>query len=411
MDYGIQMERRADGAVIGALRLVVCKERNMRLDGHGRPGVLAAAAAVTVALCAMAGCTPAQSGGKVLAKRIVFLGDSITDGFTYPMLVRQALAEARKPPAIFINAGIGGDTAAGMRKRLDRDVLVHNASLVALSVGVNDVLRNVPPASYEADVRAIMERMEREQVAVLVMTTSILGPKQAEADRRLEGYNAVLRRLAEEFRHTVADVNGLMQAARKKGDKLLEADDVHPNFQGHRVMARAVLDALGCGDVPVPAALTVEPMPGLVTSWRLKAVKADGDPPPAMDEAAAAAVTPDGSWAALALPEQEAQADWWRDQVRRNGYAISVEKQAGKAKRYVGFATILAERPRRAYFNTGGHLQTIWLNGKRIYKSEGWTGYHAGKERVPAMLQQGANRVVIETGGEFFLSVTDNNTW
>ncbi len=57
------------------------------------------------------------------ATRIVFLGDSITDGHTYPLLIQQALREAGQPVPLAINAGIGGDTAEGMRARLDRDVL------------------------------------------------------------------------------------------------------------------------------------------------------------------------------------------------------------------------------------------------------------------------------------------------
>ena len=47
--------------------------------------------------------------------RIVFLGDSITDGHTLPLLLRQALGAGA--PAC-INAGVAGDTAAGMRAQL-----------------------------------------------------------------------------------------------------------------------------------------------------------------------------------------------------------------------------------------------------------------------------------------------------
>lgn len=65
-------------------------------------------AALVLTLGLLAADTPPQ--------RIVFIGDSITDGHTYPLLVRQALAEAHKPVPVCINAGISGDTAAGMRK-------------------------------------------------------------------------------------------------------------------------------------------------------------------------------------------------------------------------------------------------------------------------------------------------------
>jgi hypothetical protein len=47
----------------------------------------------------------------------------------------------------------------------------------------------------------------------------------------------------------------------------------------------------------------------------------------------------------------------------------------------------------------------------RIYQNAGWTGWHAGKERIAAGLQASKNVIVIETGSQFSLSVTDTNDW
>src|SRR5262245_867127 len=179
-------------------------------------------------------------------ERLVFLGDSITDGHTLPLLVRQALGE-RAP--VCINAGVAGDTAAGMRKRLERDVLPRRPTRVVLSVGINDVLRNIPASDYEADVTAISDRLKRESVPLLILTPTILGPKHAGAEKRLEEYIAVLRRLAAKESYSVAEVHARMQ----EGRELLETDQVHLTFEGYRIMARAVLDGLGHKDVPVPA--------------------------------------------------------------------------------------------------------------------------------------------------------------
>src|SRR5262245_586087 len=106
------------------------------------------------------------------AQRIVFVGDSITDGHTYPQLVRQGLAEAGQSVPVCINAGVAGDTARGMRQRLERDVLIHRPTLVTLSAGVNDIFRKVKPADYEADVVAIADRLHKEKVSMLLLTTS-----------------------------------------------------------------------------------------------------------------------------------------------------------------------------------------------------------------------------------------------
>src|SRR5437879_604570 len=68
-------------------------------------------------------------------RRTAFLGDSITDGNTYPQLVRRAFLDAGLPEMVAINAGIGGNTAQQMSKRLDRDVLAHRPTLVTLHAG------------------------------------------------------------------------------------------------------------------------------------------------------------------------------------------------------------------------------------------------------------------------------------
>lgn len=350
----------------------------------------------------------AAGADKAEHARLVFVGDSITDGHTYPQLIRQALAEADKPVPVVINAGIGGDTARGMRQRIERDALIHRPTLVTLSVGINDVLRKVKVADYESDVNAIAERLNKEKIPLLILTTSILGPKNAEADKKLADYNAILRKVAVKHGYKVAEVNALMQKERAAGRELLESDQVHPNYEGQRLIARAVLDALGYPEVPVPKELKLKMMPGVIRSWRLR-VAPKGSLP--LDEKTVATLKPDETWKALTLPEQEKQEQWWLDHERQRGFAVSVDKHVGKGGTYEGVAVLESDSPKNVYFNTGAQLQTIWLNGKRIYKNEGWTGWHAGKERIAARVKEGKNTVVIETSGQFFLSVTDTNDW
>jgi lysophospholipase L1-like esterase len=342
------------------------------------------------------------------SQRIVFLGDSITDGHTYPLLLRQALAEAGARVPVCINAGVGGDTAQGMRKRLQRDVLPHRPTLVALSAGINDALHKVKPADYEADVAAIVEQLRSRHIPVLFLTTTILGPRHAEAEQRLAEYNASLHRLARKYGYRVAEVNQTMRRARDAGARLLEKDQVHLNPAGYRLLTRALLDALGQPKAAVPLALKLSLMPGVVRDWRIRPVP---EKHPALDERTVAGLKPDDAWKAYHLPEDRPQPAWWLDQERRRGFALSLYQLVGKGKSYQGMAVLEEKQPRAVYFNTGAQLETIWLNGKKIYQSQGWTGWHAGKERVPARLRAGRNVVVIETGPAFFLSVTGGNRW
>jgi lysophospholipase L1-like esterase len=369
---------------------------------------------VLIVVGAAAGAAPDESGA-ARPRRIVFLGDSITDGHTYPLLIRQALADSGGSPPICINAGIGGDTAAGMRARLDRDVLAHRPDLVTLLVGTNDAHRGVSPEAYGADVAAICERLGAEKVPIVLLTPPIAGPKAAETEGRIDTYVPVIRDLAERSGHPVADLNARMKAARAAGQDLLESDQIHPNYEGHRVIARVLLDALGHDDVAVPEVLTVEPLPGVVSPWKLR-VAAEGSAP--LDEKSAADLMKSGQagadgWKDVTLPQNDPHPMWWLDQERRRGVAVSLDKVVGPGKSYYGVATVDAADGRRAYLNVGADLQTVWLNGKQVYRNDPgvWRGWHPGRERVAVELAAGANQILVETGGQFFLSITDDNTW
>jgi acyl-CoA thioesterase-1 len=333
-----------------------------------------------------------------LRDRLVFVGDSITDGHTLPLLVRQAFVDARGPVPVVLNAGVAGDTAAGMRKRLARDVLSRRPTFVLFSAGINDVLRGVKVADYAADVSAVAEELGKKKVPLILLTTTTLGPKHPKADARLADFNAAVRRVAKKHGLVVAEVNALM---RKGGPGLLEPDQVHLTFAGYRVMARAVLDALGRRDFAVPKELKLEVLPGVVRSWKVRALKG------ALDEKAVRALAPDASWKALELPQKGPLEHWWQDQERRRGFAQGLDKLAGPAPAYVGVAVVESPTRYGAFLNTGAQLEEVWLNGARVYRSEGWTGWHAGKERVPIVLREGRNVLVIRTGPAFFVSITD----
>lgn len=343
------------------------------------------------------------SASSKAAEKIVFLGDSITDGHIYPQLVAQALKEAKVEVPTIVNAGIGGDTAARMLKRLERDVFIHKPTLMTLSVGINDSGR-VSAADFERDVTAIVDQVTKHGIKLIILTTSIQGKGREKNSQRALEYDRVLRKIAEAHHAPLADVKGLMSAARDQGASLLEEDQVHPNLEGQRLIARAVLDALGYAKVEVPKKLEIAMMPGVIADWKIRPLgeKEKIDP---------TAIASDGTWKTLHLPITKAEPTWWRDNERRRGFAMSLDQRIGAGKQFVGIATITSQAARKVYLNTGAQLQVIWVNGKQVYENKEWTGWHAGKERVPVDLPAGEAKIVIQCGEAFFLSVTEDNNW
>jgi lysophospholipase L1-like esterase len=69
---------------------------------------------------------------------IVFLGDSITEGKIGASYVERIRTQLQ-PDVRVINAGINGDTTVNMWRRIDRDVLPHQPSMVVVIAGLNDL--------------------------------------------------------------------------------------------------------------------------------------------------------------------------------------------------------------------------------------------------------------------------------
>lgn len=81
----------------------------------------------------------AEHGRRV---RIVFCGDSLTEGVDGASYLRELRRRAQADPRLagieLINAGVGGDTVFNLARRLARDVVPHQPDWVVIFVGVND---------------------------------------------------------------------------------------------------------------------------------------------------------------------------------------------------------------------------------------------------------------------------------
>lgn len=161
---------------------------------------------------------------------IVCLGDSITSGVgatpetAYPFLLTSRLGTD------VINHGVPGDTTEEGLARVD-DVLAEDPWLVIVELGGNDILNRVPPERTEAALRRIVERLLAADVAVVLIELEV-----PFAGRYAEIYGQV----GDEYDVPVIDdVLGDILT-----DASLKADPIHPNSQGHEVLAAALAEEL-----------------------------------------------------------------------------------------------------------------------------------------------------------------------
>ena len=169
---------------------------------------------------------------------IVALGDSLTSGpglqpdDTYPALLQRKI-EAKGYDFRVVNAGVSGDTSTGALGRVDQ-ALVPDARVLILALGINDGLRGVPVATVERNLTTIIERARSQKIDVLLC--------QMEAPPvNGFGYTVEFHRLFTRLatRYTLPLVPFFL--LNVAGDPALNLPDrVHPNGDGHKLIAEAI---------------------------------------------------------------------------------------------------------------------------------------------------------------------------
>jgi acyl-CoA thioesterase I len=184
---------------------------------------------------------------------IVFLGDSITaadPGFVG--VLRQALAHTRPELNLrVISAGLPGDTVPGLLARLP-DVLALHPAWVVICIGANDYRRGERGPGPFLDGYGVLIRRVREGGATpILMTIPIIEAPEANPpipDPR--AYNAGIEALAAREGLRLVDLYRAFyevyeRAANYKQRVTLSSDGIHPNSQGHTLIARTILTQLG----------------------------------------------------------------------------------------------------------------------------------------------------------------------
>jgi lysophospholipase L1-like esterase len=169
--------------------------------------------------------------------RVVFLGDSITDGWK--------LAEyfPNKP---YINRGISGQTTPQMLIRFRPDVIALKPKVVVILAGTNDIAGNTGPMTIEmiANNFASISELARAN-GIKIVFSSVLPihdyGKTKASERRppdqilklnqwLKSYCAANGHVYLDYFSKVVDEKGMLKAE-------FANDGLHPNAEGYKVMA------------------------------------------------------------------------------------------------------------------------------------------------------------------------------
>lgn len=175
--------------------------------------------------------------------KIIAFGDSLTAGFgllekeSYPYLLQEKL-RAEGLDYEVVNAGVSGDTSIGGLERIDWVLEMDNVQILILELGANDLLRRMPVADMKKNLAKIIEKAKAKKVRVLLC--GMLAPPNVGAQYQRD-YQMAFPDLASEYK--VDFLPFLLDNVALNKD-LNQADGIHPNAEGSRIMTENIYKAL-----------------------------------------------------------------------------------------------------------------------------------------------------------------------
>jgi acyl-CoA thioesterase-1 len=177
-------------------------------------------------------------------RTILFLGTSLTAGLglepdsAYPQQIQRKIDASRLPYQV-VNAGVSGETSAGLLRRLDW-VLRRPADVIVVETGANDGLRGLPVSATRATIADVLSRIRRERPNATILLLQMEAPPNL-GQEYTSAFHAMFAELAREHGATLMPF--LLEGVAGEST-LNQADGVHPNNAGERVVANNVWRAL-----------------------------------------------------------------------------------------------------------------------------------------------------------------------
>ena len=177
-------------------------------------------------------------------KVILFYGDSLTAGYglsteeAFPALIEKKLNQQKKVARV-INAGLSGETSAGGLTRLDWVIRQH-VDVFVLELGANDGLRGLPLEQTEKNLQQIIDKVKGKFPGVKIVIAGMMVPPNMGPEYTTK-FRKIFPELAKKNNATL--IPFLLQDVAGN-EKLNLADGIHPNPEGHKIVADNVVKIL-----------------------------------------------------------------------------------------------------------------------------------------------------------------------
>ena len=177
-------------------------------------------------------------------RTVLFLGTSLTAGLgldpdsAYPQLIQRKI-DASSLPYQVVNAGVSGETSAGLLRRLDW-VLQRPAAVIVVETGANDGLRGIPVEAMRSSIGDVLARIRKTRPEAKLALVQMEAPPNF-GRQYTAAFHGLYADLARE--HGAVLLPFLLDSVAGY-PKLNQADGIHPNSVGERIVADNVWRAL-----------------------------------------------------------------------------------------------------------------------------------------------------------------------
>ena len=183
--------------------------------------------------------------------RLLCLGDSLTEGYNIDKKDAWVTLLGDVDNITAVNAGISGDTTAGMLARLPLLLNQNKYTHVFIMGGTNDIEFDMPNNQVVLNIKAIVRQLQYQDIELLVgipmpyyyqltpnESFQFLESSLSYAEK-LDEYCEMLKKYAIKDGINFIDFREIFTDEKREGIKELYLDDgVHPSVEGHLAIYR-----------------------------------------------------------------------------------------------------------------------------------------------------------------------------
>nr|WP_173917605.1 SGNH/GDSL hydrolase family protein [Halobacillus sp. Marseille-Q1614] len=202
----------------------------------------------------------------MIVSKIILIGDSITDshrgtdsedlGDGYVRLLRDYYITFFPEKELdFVNKGVSANRITDLKQRWQRDVIDVKPDWVSISIGINDVWRQldnpeinqVDPDQFLSIYKKLLKQVadETDSQIILMQPTVIEEDADSKGNQLLKDYVEIVDKLAKDYQAILVPTHeAFITQIEKNSSVPLTTDGVHMTSTGNMLMARTWIEAV-----------------------------------------------------------------------------------------------------------------------------------------------------------------------